>query len=412
MEFNQETIKKLRGLILFTVVVLVAGLNYQKLLDGAGTLLKMIFPFLLGGAIAFILNVPMRRIERLLWGNRESKLKRPLSMVISIITVAGILLVVILVVVPELRNAFEIIRDNLPVFLNQVQDLAEDIFSQNSQILELINHMEFNWEKTIENVISFLTTGAGTVLTTTFSAAIVIFNGFTTFGIGFIFAIYILLQKENLSRQMTKLAYAFLPKPAAEKLLEISVLSEKTFSNFLTGQCMEAVILGMMFFITLSLFQMPYAVLIGVLIAFTALIPIFGAFIGCAVGIFLMLIISPANAVAFTVIFFVLQQIEGNLIYPYVVGNSVGLPSIWVLVAVTIGGSAMGIVGMLIFIPLCSVFYAILRELVNKRLTQKNIHVKPIQANPSTSPIPQLQAGRSSRGNQGNQRKKAGKKRR
>lgn len=412
MEFNQETIKKLRGLILFTVVVLVAGLNYQKLLDGAGTLLKMIFPFLLGGAIAFILNVPMRRIERLLWGNRESKLKRPLSMVISIIAVAGILLVVILVVVPELRNAFEIIRDNLPVFLNQVQDLAEDVFSQNSQILELINHMEFNWEKTIENVIGFLTTGAGTVLTTTFSAAIVIFNGFTTFGIGFIFAIYILLQKENLSRQMAKLAYAFLPKPAAEKLLEISVLSEKTFSNFLTGQCMEAVILGMMFFITLSLFQMPYAVLIGVLIAFTALIPIFGAFIGCAVGIFLMLIISPANAVAFTVIFFVLQQIEGNLIYPYVVGNSVGLPSIWVLVAVTIGGSAMGIVGMLIFIPLCSVFYAILRELVNKRLTQKNIHIKPIQANPSTSPNPQLQAGRSPRGNQGNQRKKAGKKRR
>ena len=151
----------------------------------------------------------------------------------------------------------------------------------------------------------------------------------------------------------------------------MAALTERTFSSFLAGQCVEAVILGSMFFITLLILRLPYALLIGVLIAFTALIPVFGAFIGCAVGIFLMLMVSPIDALIFTVVFFVLQQIEGNLIYPHVVGNSVGLPSMWVLVAVTIGGSAMGVLGMLVFIPLCSVLYSLLRGVINRRLEKQ-----------------------------------------
>ncbi len=167
---------------------------------------------------------------------------------------------------------------------------------------------------------------------------------------------------------------AFLPEEVTLRTLEILTLVSETFSHFLTGQCMEAIILGSMFFLTLTAFDLPYGILIGVLIAFTALIPMFGAFIGCAIGAFLMLMVRPLDAVVFLIIFFVLQQVEGNFIYPHVVGNSVGLPSIWVLVAVTIGGSAMGIVGMLIFIPLCSVVYAILREIVNERLEKRKRH--------------------------------------
>ena len=184
-------------------------------------------------------------------------------------------------------------------------------------------------------------------------------------GIGMVFAIYILLQKETLAAQVKKLLKAFLPERCERWIIEVAALTERTFSSFLAGQCVEAVILGSMFFITLLILRLPYALLIGVLIAFTALIPVFGAFIGCAVGIFLMLMVSPIDALIFTVVFFVLQQIEGNLIYPHVVGNSVGLPSMWVLVAVTIGGSAMGVLGMLVFIPLCSVLYSLLRGVVN-----------------------------------------------
>ena len=220
-------------------------------------------------------------------------------------------------------------------------------------------------------MVAFLKNGAGTMLNTTFSAAVSIVSGVSSFLIGFIFAIYILLQKETLSRQMKKVLEAFLPEPVVGRILDITALTERTFSNFLTGQCVEAVILGTMFFVALTLIRLPYGLLIGVLIAFTALIPIFGAFVGLAVGVFLMLMVNPMDALIFTITFFVLQQIEGNLIYPYVVGNSVGLPSIWVLVAVTVGGSMMGIVGMLIFIPLCSVLYALLRDGVNGRLGKK-----------------------------------------
>lgn len=176
--------------------------------------------------------------------------------------------------------------------------------------------------------------------------------------------------------QVKKIGYAFIPRDWMEIMLAISSMAYKTFSHFLTGQCVEAVILGTMFFVTMTLFKMPYALLVGVLIAFTALIPIFGAFIGCAVGTILIFMVNPVQALGFIVMFFVLQQIEGNLIYPHVVGNSVGLPSIWVLVAVSIGGSLMGIVGMLIFIPLVSVVYSLIRGIVNRRLERRNIKVQ------------------------------------
>ena len=201
--------------------------------------------------------------------------------------------------------------------------------------------------------------------------ATVLVNGTVNFIVGFVFACYILLQKEKLLYQLRKLLEAFLPEKAAEKIWYVGQLTEKIFSNFITGQCVEAVILGAMFAVTLSIFKFPYALLIGVLIAFLALIPIFGAFIGCVLGAFLILMVDPIKALIFIVIFLVLQQIEGNLIYPRVVGGSVGLPAIWVLAAVTIGGSLMGVLGMLIFIPLVSVFYTLLKQTVNRRIEEK-----------------------------------------
>ncbi|MBS6644645.1 MAG: AI-2E family transporter [Clostridiaceae bacterium] len=372
MELNRENVKKIKGIIIFAVVAVVVGINYRSVLELAATLIKMILPFLIGMVIAFILNVPMRKIESYIYPGREKRWKRPFSLAAAILAVMGVMLVVILVVVPELFRTFITLQESIPAFLEEVQRQAQVIFATYPEIVNYISQIEVDWKQTLEGILSFLGNGAGTVLTTTFSAAMSIVSGIATFGIGFIFAIYILLQKEILARQIKKFLGAFLKDKTAGRIFEISSLAEKTFSNFLTGQCLEAVILGLMFFLTLSIFRMPYAVLIGVLIAFTALIPMFGAFIGCAVGAFLMLIVNPLQALAFIIIFFVLQQIEGNLIYPHVVGNSVGLPSIWVLVAVTVGGSAMGIAGMLIFIPLCSVGYALLKEEVNRRTALKS----------------------------------------
>lgn len=379
MELNRDTINKIRGLILFTVITVIVGINYIKVLGLLAAAVNMAAPFILGAAIAFILNVPMRRIESSLSYvlKKGSRLLRPVSMALSILLVAGVLFLVMFVVAPQLVRTLLGLQSSIPVFFGEVRQWLEQLFAENPQILTNMEQIQIDWQQLFNDSLKFLKNGAGSMLDTTFSAAISIVNGMSTFLIGFIFSIYILLQKENLIRQIKKLLAAFLPERTVERIVRIAALTSRTFSNFFTGQCMEAVILGSMFFIVLVVLRLPYALLIGVLIAFTALIPIFGAFIGWAVGAFLMLIISPMDALLFSVVFFTLQQIEGNMIYPHVVGNSVGLPSIWVLVAVTLGGSMMGVVGMLIFIPLCSVLYTLLRDTVNERLKRRKLSVKP-----------------------------------
>lgn len=379
MELNRDTINKIRGLILFTVITVIVGINYIKVLGLLAAAVNMAAPFILGAAIAFVLNVPMRRIESSLSHvlKKGSRLLRPVSMALSILLVAGALFLVMFVVAPQLVRTLLGLQSSIPVFFGEVRQWLEQLFAENPQILINMEQIQIDWQQLFNDSLKFLKNGAGSMLDTTFSAAISIVNGMSTFLIGFIFSIYILLQKENLIRQIKKLLAAFLPERTVEGIVRIAALTSRTFSNFFTGQCMEAVILGSMFFIVLVVLRLPYALLIGVLIAFTALIPVFGAFIGWAVGAFLMLIISPMDALLFSVVFFTLQQIEGNMIYPHVVGNSVGLPSIWVLVAVTLGGSMMGVVGMLIFIPLCSVLYTLLRDTVNERLKRRKLSVKP-----------------------------------
>lgn len=391
MDLNRDNINKIRGLIVFAAVTVVAVINYQKILTVLGSGISMLSPFLLGSAIAFILNVPMRAIENHTPVKKTGKLKRPVSLVLSVVLVAGTLVLVIFVVGPELVGTLISLQKSIPQFFEELQAQAEELFARYPEVVEFISNVNVDWEQIGRQVMSFLSSGAGTMLASTLSAAVSIVSGVTSFCIGFVFAIYVLLQKETLAGQLKRLGRAYLPERIFNQAVKVAVLTEKTFSNFLAGQCVEAVILGAMFFVTLTVMRLPYALLIGVLIAFTALIPIFGAFVGCIVGACLILMVSPVQALIFLVVFQVLQQIEGNLIYPHVVGGSVGLPSIWVLVAVTVGGSAMGVLGMLVFIPLCSVMYALLGEAVRNRLGQKEAKAgqqkksgsKPPHNNPS-----------------------------
>lgn len=371
MGFDKESVRKIQWLIVFTVVVAVLGVNYQRVLGVAGAVFGMLLPFIIGSGIAFILNVPMRWFEQTINQKKQHKWSRGVSLLLAILLVIGVIAVVMVVVGPELIRTLSGLQESLPRFLVNIQKKLEQLFAENPDILVYVESLDVDWKQMTENAIGFVKSGAGTVLDSTFAAMQSLVNGVTAVGIGFIFAIYILLQKETLARQCRKLVYAFLPYRTADWLMQVTRLTEQTFSSFMTGQCMEAVILGAMFFVTLTVLGMPYALLIGVLIGFTALIPMVGAFIGCAVGVFLILLVNPMQALIFIGIFLLLQQIEGNLIYPHVVGNSVGLPSIWVLAAVTLGGSMMGILGMLVFIPLVSVCYALLKEEVNRRLERK-----------------------------------------
>ncbi|MDD2980984.1 MAG: AI-2E family transporter [Hespellia sp.] len=380
MEVTQMTIKKLRGLIVFTLLIMVGLWKFDIVLGVLGFMWGIFFPFILGGAIAFILNVIMSSLEKRLfgedrekYGKRKKKFARPVSLLLTILIVLGIIALVIFVVMPQLVRTFSSLGESIAVFIPRLQLWIQDFTHNNKDIMKLVNQMQFSTEKVTQWMFSFVGTGAGNVMNTTFAAAKSLVSGITTFFIACSFACYVLIQKEKLHVQIRKVIFAFVPKGKAEAILEICSLTYKTFSNFLTGQCLEALILGSMFMVTMTVIKMPYALLVGVLIAFTALIPIFGAFIGCAVGTFLIFIISPQQAVMFVIMFLVLQQIEGNFIYPHVVGNSVGLPSIWVLAAVSVGGNLMGIVGMLIFIPIVSVVYALFREVVLLNLRKRKI---------------------------------------
>ena len=358
--------------------------NLWALGGAVGWLLGILAPFLLGGAIAFILNVPMRAIERNLMPRAKSaaRFRRPMALVLALVGVLGVLALASWVIGPGIAEAVMSIVNQIPQAAKRLQEQLLELEEYLPQLEAIIAELDINWGELSKKAIDLdqdwgsglLSSGSG------FIGGVV--SGVSTFVIGLIFSFYILLQKEKLSRQARQVFYAILPERWADRLLEVLRLAERTFSSFLSGQCLEACILGTLFVVAMTLFQIPYALLVGVLIALTALIPIVGAFIGCAVGALLIAIDDPWKALWFIVLFLVLQQVEGNLIYPHVVGSSVGLPSIWVLFAVTLGGSLMGILGMLVFIPVCSVLYALFRGYVKDRLVQKAVPAQKWQDAP------------------------------
>ena len=386
MDLNKENIKKIRGIIIFTALLIVCLWKYDVVFEFFRFIFGVTFPFILGGAFAFVLNVPMNFFQRHLFPEERTektrwlkKAARPFSLILVLILVIGVVSVVMFILIPQLGATFGSLGSSIQNFVPKVQKWAENVFEGNEQIRSWIGNLNFDWNRIMEVGVDFFRHGAGNMLDSTITVARSIISGLTTFFIAFVFACYILLQKEKLNIQVKKVMFAFIPRGKAEAALEVFSLTYNTFSSFLTGQCVEAVILGSMFVVSMSVLKIPYALLIGIVIAFTALIPIFGAFIGCAIGAFLIFMVNPVKALIFVILFLILQQIEGNLIYPHVVGNSVGLPSIWVLAAVSIGGSLMGIVGMLIFIPIVSVLYALFREIVYLKLKQQQIDPSEIE---------------------------------
>ena len=348
---------------------------------------SLIFPFILGGCIAFVLSVPMNFIEKFV--QRIPKLKkkgaRGISLLITLLFIIAIILLVMFIVIPELADTFVSIGKQVPKAYKEATNFVNSLSSDYPEIKKTIS--KWDWDSTVQKVITFAQESASGLFSSSVSLISGVFNGVMVFFIGFIFSIYVLLQKETLSRQFKKLLFATAKKERAKRILTIGKLTHKTFSSFLSGQCLEACILGSLFFITMTILRFPYAMLIGILIAFTALIPMIGAFIGCAVGALLIVIVNPMQALWFIIMFLIIQQLEGNLIYPHVVGGSIGLPSIWVLAAVFIGGNLMGVAGMLIFIPLCSVLYSLLREWTNKRLLSRNISADSYDQSNQENPV-------------------------
>lgn len=380
MNFSKENMKKMALLIVMAILVYNGVKHIDVVLDCIIKILGLVFPFIIGGCVAFVLNVPMSAIERHVFeryhGKHQkfvNKIKRPLSFFMAVIFVVGVIILVAVFITPQLGETIGSIINQIPKFFNEVQVWINQLMDEYKWVADQLGELEIDWNSLSKSLISFLQTSIGSAFSSTMGFAFALINGVVTFFLGFVFAVYVLFQKEKLSVQVKKMMYAYLKESHADRIIEVLHMTHRTFSRFLSGQCCEAVILGTLFFVTLTIFKMPYALLISVVIAFLSLIPIVGAFMGCFIGALLILMVNPWEAIAFVAIFLVIQQIEGNLIYPRVVGSSIGLPAIWVLVAVTVGGSAFGIAGMLVFIPLTSVVYSLLREWMYKRLRDRHV---------------------------------------
>lgn len=378
MELNRSTIKKILGIIAFGALFYTGLQQWDKVSAFAGRILGYLFPFLLGGGIAFILNVPMRFLESRVVEpllrrapERLRQCRRGFSIVLTFALVIGVLFFVVFLVSPALGETAKAVASQAPDAFRTAQRWVYGLRDKYPEIARELLSIQIDWKDIGEQIGGWVSAAGAQALSSTVGMATSVVGAFLEFFIALTFSIYVLSQKEKLGRQGRQLCYAFLPEKTAAWVLRVAGMSSQTFARFLSGQCMEACILGAMFFVSMTIFRFKYALMISVLVAVTALIPIFGAMIALVVGAFLLLIENPTQAFWFIILFFVLQQLEENLVYPRVVGNSVGLPSIWVLAAVSVGGSAMGIPGMLLFIPLCSVLYALLREATYARLDQR-----------------------------------------
>ena len=362
--------KDIRFLILYTVLLIFGFIYIKEIFSIVRYIIKIFMPFIIGIMIAFVLNVLMEVIEnkwfeKLNWNKNT---KRAVSLTLSILIVIGFFIILMLLIIPNLQDTIVIFANNIPDYLSNLKELLLKLNVSDNVINDIMDTLSNLGDSAKEYVLS----NSGKIIETTFGIASNVLNAFVNVFIGIVFAIYFLIDKEKISRQFNNIMKAYLPSKSCNKIVDIAKLSNRVFANFVSGQCLEAIIIGVLCFFGMIILRLPYAGAISVLVGFTALIPVFGAFIGTIVGAFLIFMVNPLQAVIFVIFIIVLQQLEGNLIYPHVVGKSVGLPGIWVLVAVTVGASINGILGMLLSVPLASIIYSILKTDVNLKLKKKN----------------------------------------
>ena len=375
MSEKRDYTKSIFKVILFAVIAYF-GINYYSIITNfIGNILDMFYPFILGGSLAFIINIPMSFLERKFLEEktkkgkprfRRKKLARALALILSVLFILSIFFLIIKLIVPELINVFKLLIDKIPYYANEVSFYMENNKENLDLVYDVLSGININQESIKNEIINL----AKNVLTSSISLVGSVLGVITDFIISIVFAAYILVSKEKLKGQFKNLFKAYMKPEKYEKTMNVLRVSRNTFSRFITAQCIDAVILGILCTIGMLIFKIPYAIPVGVLIGVTALIPIVGAFIGIIAGVFLILSVEVTKVIPFIIIVLIIQQIEGNLIYPRIEGDSVGLPGLWVLMAVSIGGSLFGIVGMLIGVPLASVIYILLKQGVNQRLTK------------------------------------------
>ena len=386
MKIDKSVLKKLfvlaAGCILFAWLVL----DTARATAMFSAVWGLISPFVVGAGIAFVFNVPMRAIERQLADIRKTGLRRGLSILLTILCLVLIIMFVFEMLIPQIRLTVESLSQTIPVFVEglaaKLVVMLQDHPEMRAWIQETLNLESLDWSSILTEALGFISNQMSTVMGSAVSVIGSVTGAIINGVVSIAFAIYCLARKEILARQGRRLLYSLISEQHADQVVRVLRLTNSTFSNFISGQCLEACILGCLFAVAMAIFKMPYISLVSVVIAVTALIPVVGAFVGCILGAFFILVNNPIQALTFVIMFLIIQQLENNLIYPRVVGTSIGLPGMWVLVAVTVGGDLMGVGGMLLMIPVTSVIYALLREFTEKRLAERGIPAEKLQNQP------------------------------
>ena len=353
-----------------TGLLLFLAIHYWTAFAGVvSVILKASIPLLLGCALAYVANILMGFYERKLWPPRRAprlaKLRRPACLVLTYRSVAAILVLVLQLVIPQLVTAVQLLFRQISAWAKTLESMPDLNAMLPEEAIQWIQQTD--WESALKKAASWLTAGVGGTVDLVVNTVSSVFSSVVNLALAFVFSIYLLLSKEKIGRQMKRLFQVYLKPKHRDRLYYVLRTLDDAFHSYIVGQCSEAVILGMLCIIGMLMFRFPYAVTIGALVGVTALIPVAGAYIGAVVGGLLILTISPMKALLFIVFIVVLQQLEGNLIYPKVVGTSIGLPGIWVLAAITVGGGMMGILGIFISVPIAAALYRMLRTDVAAR---------------------------------------------
>ena len=343
-------------------------------------------PFVVGAIFAFILNVPMRAVEGWLKAVKNDRARRTLALLLTILMICLVIAGVIMLLIPQLEKTIMSLVEQLPIFFTKVEELVYDFLEERPEVLAWVNENidleQLNWATLIETALSTMGNSLASILNSTISVVGTFSGAVVNAVISLVFAFYCLGNKENLARQGRKIGYAIFPEKVFDEVVRVLRMTNSTFSNFITGQCIEAVILALLFVIAMAIFRMPYIPLICVIICVTALVPLVGAFAGCILGAFFILVSDPMQAVTFVIMFLVIQQFEGNVIYPRVVGSSIGLPGMWVLLSVAVGGGLMGVAGMFMMVPLASVLYSLIRKYTAMRLDLLDVDPEKLRPHP------------------------------
>lgn len=365
--------RKILRVLLIAILFYWALHNISGILVFLGHMIELLIPFIIGIGVVVVVNIPMKFLERKVVKIKKPGLRRALSLVLSLILMIGVVGLVLFIVIPELGSAISSLIETLPAFLEGAMAYMMGLLQRFPNADVLIDRAEINWQTLSTTLVGFITGASSAIMNSGVGIFSSLVSGIINFFVGFIFAIYILFHKEKLGRHMRMLMYAYIPTGTVDRILRVTGLVNTTFAKFLTSQTMEAGILGSMFLVSMTIFRFPYALVISLLVTVTALIPIVGSFIALGIGFLLILVTNPIQALWFVVLFLVLQQTEGDIIYPKVVGNALGLPAIWVLAAVIIGGDLMGILGMFLGVPIAAVGYVLLKETVRERLVLRDV---------------------------------------